>query len=132
MKLTAIRFGVSLDNDNFETTKSLLSNNCKYVIGDNVLLGSDTICDSYKQNMLEGRKKLDKLVWGKSVIETINDSEYIVHFTDYLTHKGVSYIHRCKQHLKINRRKKIFFIEHISDLEEQKRLDDFYEKVGLS
>lgn len=124
-------FGTSLDVDDFPTTAMLLSDDCTYDIGNEVLRGPDAICNSYEQNMIAGRKKLDKLEWGKSRIEPLNDNEYYVHFTDYLTHKGKDYTHRCKQKLTINNDSKITHIQHIHDEEEQLRLDDYYRSVGL-
>jgi len=126
----AKKFGASLDNDEFEITKIILSDDCEYLIGNDVLKGPDAICDSYEQNMVEGRKKLDKLEWGQSEIEEIKDSEYYVHFTDYLTHQGVDYTHRCKQRLRI-KDQKIVSIEHVDDPEEQERLNEYYKSVGI-
>ena len=127
----AVLFGRSLDHDEFDRTRDLLSSDCKYVIGDEVLTGPDAICSSYEQNMIAGRKKLDQLEWGKSSIEKINDAKFFVHFTDYLTHQGKSYTHQCKQLLTINDQLKITSIEHIHDQNEQDRLNTFYRKVGL-
>jgi hypothetical protein len=79
MKEIAIQFGQSLDNDDFNQTKKLLSQSCKYIIGDDTLVGPENICQSYEQNMIEGRKKLDVLEWGQSRIETIDNSEFYVH-----------------------------------------------------
>tara|TARA_R100000306_G_scaffold889_2_gene2382 strand:+ start:34372 stop:34707 length:336 start_codon:yes stop_codon:yes gene_type:complete len=98
----AIRFGKTLDKDQFELTKKLLSDDCKYFIGKDVLTGPDEICNSYEQNMIEGRNKLDNLVWGDSNIESINEKKFIVYFTDYLTHKNKRHVHRCKQALTFN------------------------------
>ncbi len=130
-KQTAVKFGQSLDNDEFELTKQLLSQDCKYVIGKETLIGPDNICNSYEQNMLEGRKKLDSLEWGKSHIESINETEFYVHFTDFLRHKGKDYVHRCKQKLVVDDHGLISSIEHIHDQEEQDRLDQYYVAVGL-
>ena len=127
----ATQFGNSLDQDDFETTKELLSQNCEYTIGSDILIGPTEICNSYEQNMIEGRKKLDKLEWGESQIEKISDNEYYVHFTDYLTHKGIDYTHRCKQKLTINSIGKITKINHIDNPEEAKRLNEYYIKVGI-
>jgi len=101
MEQIAKLFGTSLDQDDFETTKTVLSDNCEYDIGSETLVGAIAICNSYEQNMIAGRKKMDKLEWGKSWIESINDNQYFVHFTDYLTHKGETYTHCCKQKLTI-------------------------------
>ena len=126
-----MQFGLSLDKDDFNRVKNMLSLDCKYVIGNEVLIGPEDICKSYEQNMKEGRKKLDSLEWGRSNIEQINEVEFYVHFTDYLTHKGIYYIHRCKQKLKLDNDNKIASIEHIHDQEEQDNLNIFYKKVGL-
>ena len=128
---SAIIFGNSLDADDFDLTRSVLSADCKYHIGEDVLNGPQSICDSYEQNMIAGRKKLDKLEWGKSHIEEVSKNRYYVHFTDYLTHQSKSYTHRCKQKLTTNDLGKIILIEHIHDQDEQDRLNNFYKSVGL-
>ena len=80
---------------------------------------------------MDVRSKLDSLEWGKSRIESISDSEFYVHFTDYLTHKRIKYVHRCKQKLTIDSNGKITSIEHVHDKDEQDRLSRFYAEVGL-
>ena len=132
MKERAKQFGQSLDNDEYDRTKELLSEDCKYIIGKITLIGPNNICRSYEQNMIEGRKKLDVLEWGQSRIESINDVEFFVHFTDYLIHKGLKYTHKCKQKLRVNIDGQISLIEHVHDQEEQNRLDNFYKTVGLT
>ena len=127
----AAQFGNSLDQDDFETTKKLLSQDCEYIIGSDILYGPTEICNSYEENMIEGRKKLDKLEWGESQIEKISDYEFYVHFTDYLTHKGIDYTHKCKQKLTINAHGKITQINHIDNPEEAKKLNEYYIKVGI-
>jgi hypothetical protein len=130
-KSTAIQFGQSLDRDDFKLTRTFLAPDCKYVIGGEVLTGPGKICGSYQENMLEGRKKLDELVWGQSRVEPVNENEFYVHFTDFLTHKGKKFTFRCRQKLSFNSAGKIAIIEHIHDKNEQNRLEEFYRKVGL-
>ncbi len=127
----AVKFGNSLDKDDFATTKSTLDIACVYVIGNDILTGPDEIVKSYEDNMIEGRKKLDKLEWGQCEIEEINEDEYYVHFTDYLTHNGIQYIHRCKQKLTVGPDNRIVKIEHIDDPLEQESLNSYYKSVGL-
>ncbi len=127
----AIEFGRTLDKDQFEMTKKLLSHDCEYYIGEDVLTGPDEICNSYKQNMIEGRKKLDNLTWGKSYIESVDDKKFVVHFTDYLTHKNEDHVHRCEQALNFNSDGLICKIMHIDNPEEKKQLNEFYKRVGL-
>lgn len=80
--------------------------------------------------MITGRKKLDKLEWGESRIESLGDNQFFVHFTDYLEHKGKAYTHHCKQRLTISG-SKIEKIEQMDDLDVQARLTTYYEGVGL-
>lgn len=131
MEHIAAQFGTSLDNDDFERTMTLLSADCSYAIGSETLHGPDAITGSYEANMIAGRKKLDELVWGQSRIEVLENGTCYVHFTDYLTHKGKSYTHRCKQRLEFNAAGKIAHIEHIHDVLEQDRLNAYYRSVGL-
>ena len=58
MKETANLFGKSLDQDDFPTTKKLLSPDCRYLIGEETLIGPEAICKSYEDNMIEGRQTL--------------------------------------------------------------------------
>ncbi len=127
----AIEFGNSLDKDDFVTTRSILAKDCKYNIGNEILIGPENIAKSYEDNMIEGRKKLDKLEWGQSQIENINETEFYVHFTDYLTHKNKAYTHKCKQKVVVGADNKITSITHISDIEEQESLNNYYKSVGL-
>ncbi|MFK7785832.1 MAG: hypothetical protein AB8B56_11985 [Crocinitomicaceae bacterium] len=130
-KATAQTFGTSLDQDDFATTRSVLSEDCTYIIGEETLHGPIDIAKSYEDNMIAGRKKLDQLEWGECRIEELSPDEFYVHFTDYLTHQSKEYTHRCKQKVSVNDQNEIARIEHISDQEEQDRLDEFYRSVGL-
>lgn len=130
-KQIAIEFGRTLDRDQFELTKKLLSADCKYIIGEEVLIGPAEICDSYEKNMIEGRKKLDKLEWGESKVEVVDMNEFILHFTDFLTHKYQKHVHRCKQKLTFNNNGLICSIKHIDNPEETKKLNEYYKTVGL-
>lgn len=128
---TAQLFGTSLDQDDFATTKTVLSPDCRYLIGEDELVGPVAIAGSYEENMIAGRKKLDQLEWGQCRIEELSPTEFYVHFTDYLTHRSQSYTHRCKQKLTINENGLIVLIQHIDDPEEQAKLNSYYESVGL-
>lgn len=124
-------FGKSLDQDDYQLTRSVLDPDCIYIIGEQRISGPVEISASYENNMIAGRKKLDKLVWGKSWIDEISEDSFYVHFTDYITHKGKEYIHRCKQKLHVNNLNKIHRIEHVHDEDEHQRLQAYYQSVGL-
>lgn len=130
-KQVAIEFGRTLDKDQFELTRKLLSDDCTYFIGEELLVGPDEICNSYEKNMMEGREKLDDLEWGESKVEAVNDKEFVVHFTDYLTHRNKKHVHRCEQILTFNANGLICSIRHVDDAREEKKLNEFYQSVGL-
>ena len=128
----AEEFGRALDHDDFGKIKTLVDPECVYIIGDDQLIGPEAIANSYEQNMIEGRKQLDELLWGESGVEEIEPDEFIIHFTDHLKHKGRSFIHRCKQRVKIGENGTIIEISHVADPNESARLKTFFDEVGLS
>lgn len=130
-KTTAKLFGRYLDEDNYEAVKALITENCKYEIGAQTIYGKDDIVNLYEENMKEGKKKLDELIWGKSDVKQLNEKEYEVYFSDYLKHKGIEHNYKCKQKLSINDNGLIEQIVHIELANEKELLQAFYKKVGL-
>ena len=124
-------FGRALDHDDFDTLKELLDPECVYRIGSQELIGPEAIANSYEQNMIEGRKTLDELLWGESGVEEVGAREFIVHFTDHLKHKGQSFIHRCQQRVVVGGNKLIVNISHVANESEEVRLKEFMNRVGL-
>ncbi len=131
MKHIASLFGQSLDNDQYDITLTLLSIDCKYDMGSEMITGAKNIIDSYEQNMIAGRKKMDRLEWGQSTIDEISSNEFIVNFTDKLYHKSEQYTFRCQQRLFINKEGKIYQIEHITDKAAWQKLQEWYKSVGI-
>jgi len=127
----ATAFGTNLDHDNFEATKELLTTDCVYDCNGEKIIGNENIINSYETNMKEGRQKFDQLVWGKCFITPLSSDEYEVHFSDFLTHKGITHNYKCKQKLYINDQFLIYKIIHIELRGEKEKLNNFYQKVGL-
>lgn len=126
------QFGRALDNDDFTLASSLLADNATYEIGNGTLEGPEAICDSYRQNMLAGRRKFDELVWGASRVEQIGDASFYICYTDYLKHQGIAHTFRCKQRIEVGSNGKICRIQHIEDPAEREAFNAFLSKVGLS
>jgi hypothetical protein len=127
-----IGFSSALDNDDFEEARRYLSKNCVYFIDGRTLTGADEIVNSYERNMTEARNKLDRLEWGKTEIKKLNALEYLLYFTDLLTHKGVNHVYKCSQRLRLNESGEIIEITHFEEGEERKNLELFYSKVGIT
>ncbi|MEM9024339.1 MAG: nuclear transport factor 2 family protein [Bacteroidota bacterium] len=128
----ATAFGRALDRDDYAAAHALLAEECTYDIGSAVMEGPTAICASYETNMQEGRNKLDDLVWGTATAELVSDHQADVFFTDYLTHRGESHTHRCKQRVTVNAAGKITHIQHHNLPGEPEKLKAFYQKVGLA
>ena len=133
LKRIAVDFGRALDQDNFSLVASLVDEACIYELGDDWVIGPQDIAASYEKNMLEGRAKLDELVWGESGIEEVSDrdDQFIIHFTDHIKHQGQSFIHRCQQRVTVNKKLKIARIVHIDNEAESERLREFFKRVGV-
>ena len=130
--IVAKKFGTFLDQDDFENFKTILSENCIYEIGEQVLRGRDSIAGLYEKNMKEGKVKFDVLIWGQSKVRVVGDNEFDVFFSDFLKHKGVEHHYKCKQRLKINGQGFVEKIVHMELPGEKEALVKFYEQVGLS
>ena len=124
-------FGQTLDRDDFAEFAQLLADDCIYEIGDQVLRTKESIAGLYEQNMLEGKKKFDELVWGQSRIESLNANEFEVYFSDYLKHRGIEHRYHCKQRIRINDALLVDQIVHFELPGERAALEAFYAKVGL-
>lgn len=127
----ARQFGRALDRDDYQKARNLLSKEAIYHIGKETLKGPEAICNSYESNMIEGKKKLDKLEWGTAEISPLSKYEYLIHFTDFLEHKGKTFIHQCSQKVTVSKDHLIRKIEHQENKIEQERLESFYKSVGL-
>jgi len=127
----AKKFGVALDNDSFETALSCLDAQCIYDTGESTFSGAQAICDMYEQNMLEGRKKFDRLEWGNCEVKQTADREVSVYFSDFLEHQGIAHNYQCIQHLHFDEAEFVVRIEHREIGDNRERLTAFKKQVGL-
>jgi len=127
----ALKFGTTLDADNFTSFKNIIAPECNYHIGDELYVGPDEIAGLYEKNLIEGKAKFDKLVWGKCRIEKVEPDIFEVYFSDFLTHQGITHNYQCKQRITINDSLLVIKIQHIELPNQREALNAFYEKVGL-
>ena len=66
-----------------------------------------------------------------TTVESIDNYNFYVHFTDHLGHKGIEHTYRCKQKVMVNSEGMITHIYHLEDKEQRNSLNKFYKKVGL-
>ena len=80
---TACAFARALDNDDFALAGTYLSADCCYDSGQTVEVGPDAILASYRGNAEWGRSVLDSIAF-ESVVEPLNATSFLVHYTDRL------------------------------------------------
>lgn len=128
----AIKFGQTLDNDDFENFKKILDPKCHYEIGCQVLTTNDSIAGLYEKNMKAGKLKFDELRWGEAEVKQVNENDFDVYFSDFLKHQGIAHNYKCKQRITINDQNLVEKIEHIELPGEKEKLTAYYQKVGLT
>lgn len=126
-KQIAQQFAHALDANEFTLAGSLLSQDCTYSINDKELIGVKSIIDSYKEADAWCNRTLDAYKY-----ESCVDENGVITFYDHLEHDGVQHTHCCKQKITLNSSGLIEKIEHIELPNEQKNIEIFFERVGIS
>ncbi len=116
------RFALSLDEEDYDAARALLSDGCVYVIRGETYEGPEAIVATYEGNG-EAAKSFDEISYGSSV-RGGEDGWIVIEFWDELVHRGEHLRHVCEQWARVDRGV-IVRIEH-RDLEgERERLEAF-------
>jgi len=133
--LTAIdvakRFARSLDQADYASAAECLATACQYEIAGQMHVGPDAILASYRESGDWAARTLDGIRYENNV-RPKEGGGVVVEFIDHLEHAGVTHLHRCEQHLRLDERGLISHIKHVDLLGEQEALDRFFAAVGLS
>jgi hypothetical protein len=129
-KPIAERFARALDHDDFETARSLLGNDCSYIIRDEQHAGPEAIIASYRAASAWAIANLDRIEYDSSV-EALDDRRCAITFVDRITHRGESLEHRCRQVVTIDDDGLIHSIVRIDLPGERDAVEAFFTRVGL-
>lgn len=123
-------FARRLDADQYEAIRSLLTPDCVYETGHEILKGPDAIIASYREHGERARKLVDRIDYTSDVVEA-GSRHVIVVFTDSLTHKGAPHVYRLNQHLHFSKDGLIERIVHEDMPGERERLTEFMNRIGI-
>jgi hypothetical protein len=122
------RFAVALDEEDYNSARSVLAAGCVYVFREETYDGPEAIVASYQGNG-EAAKAFDEISYGSRVREG-EDGWIVIEFWDELVHRGETHRHVCEQWAKVGDGA-VVRIEH-RDLEgERERLEGFKKRVGV-
>ena len=124
------RFAQALDEDDFDTARSFVAEDCTYLQGEDELIGPDAIIASYQGNSEWARENLDELRYESSVRD-LGDGLFEVHYADHSYHKQQRHTFRCAQRIALNAEGKIARIIHFELPGQREALNDFFTRVGI-
>ncbi len=125
----AKRFAAALDRCDFAEARRYLARDCRYEIGEEVLIGPEPIIASYRESDEWGRGVLEQVVYQSQVEES--GDHVTVTYIDRLFQHGETHEYRCRQHLWIDATGMIVRIVHEELPGERERLDDAFERWGV-
>jgi hypothetical protein len=125
----AQEFAALMDQNRFEEAVRLLSDDCKYFIGSQVLVGPEQIAASYSANYESASKRLDEIIFLSEIVE-LDQLRFRLCYLDRIRKGSVWHEHRCEQIIKFQG-KQIAEIRHVDLPGELDALQEFYSRVGL-
>lgn len=128
---TALEWAAALDADDFERAGDLLAAECVYRSPGGVLTGAEPILHSYESSSQWAHRVFDSIRW-ESQCELEPTGTVLITFIDITDHRGQHHEYRCRQRVGFDSAAKIDRIEHLPIEEEERRLADFFERVGVS
>lgn len=126
----ALRWAEALDHDDFDRLPELLAPDCVYHNPGNDLIGPEAIITSYRQSSLWAHATFDSIRWDSSC-EPEGDDAALITFLDITDHRGQHHEYRCRQRVRVGSDGLIDEITHLPIAEEEGRLADFFERVGV-
>ncbi len=127
--MIAMAFAAALDRSDFAAAAEYLSPDCRYVLGNEVLIGPEAIIASYRKSDEWGKRALDRVIYESEV--TQDGDRVRVLYIDRITHRGVTHVYRSYQFLWLDESGKITKIVSEELPGERERLDQFFEERGL-
>jgi len=126
----ARHFASALDRCDFAEAAKYLAEDCQYQLGQETLVGPDSIIGSYRASAEWGSRTLDGVVYESEVTHDANSLDVL--FIDRITHGGQTHEYRCLQHLWLNATGQIDSILHEELPGEREKLDEFFARCGIS
>ncbi len=126
----ARRWAAALDSDDFDALPGFLSPVCVYHSPGGDLVGPEAIVTSYRESSEWAHATFDRIAWD-SEWKAEDDGRVRFTFIDITDHQGQHHVYRCQQLIRLDDDGLIEDIEHVAIEEEERRLAEFLDRVGV-
>jgi hypothetical protein len=128
----ARRFATALDACDYTAAAQFLAPNCRYVVSsDEIRVGPESICASYRENDERARREFDEVKYSSAPC-AVDEGGIRLTFSDELQYGGATHTFRCSQMVYLGVDGKIDRIELQEIPGERDRLKKFCESRGIS
>lgn len=128
----AERLATALDQDDYQTVASVLAEEVRYSIGEEVLVGREAVVESYRTASEMAHRLFDQVEYGHTVFTTDDPNTFRISYTDTLTIGEESLTHMAEQHLTVATEEGVTRIVNVDLPGEREAVDAFLERHGLS
>jgi hypothetical protein len=128
---TALDWAAALDADDFARARACLSPECVYQSPVGVLSGPEAILTSYSMSSRWAHETFDSIRW-ESACELEPSGTVLITFIDITDHRGEHHVYRCRQRVGFDSESRINQIEHLPIEGEERRLAEFFDRVGVT
>ena len=131
LRANAERFTKALDEDDFDSAKAYLARSCRYLKGEKVLRGPETIIQSYREGSDRAKRIFDRVDYGSEILR-VDGNRVTVQFTDLIQIKGQTIVYSSKQHLEFGEDGLITRIVHEEIPGEPEALQATLKRLGVA
>ncbi len=131
LRSSAERFAKALDEDDFESAKAYLAQNCQYSIGEKDLRGPEEIIHSFKEGSDKAKRIFDQVDFGSEILR-VEGNNITVQFTDLIQIQGQSLVYSSRQHLEFGENGLINRITHEEIPGELETLQAVLKRLGVA
>ncbi len=131
LRARAKLYANALDEDDFESARVYLAQNCQYSVGGKELYGPEAIIQSFREGSDKAKRIFDQVDYGSEILR-VDGNSVTTQFTDLIQIKGQSLIYSSKQHLKFGEDGLIVRIEHEEIPGELEGLQALLKRLGVA
>jgi len=131
LRARAKRYAKALDEDDFESARVYLAQNCQYSVGGKEVNGPEAIIQSFREGSDKAKRIFDQVDYGSEILR-VDGNSVTIQFTDLIQIKGQSLVYSSKQHLKFGEDGLIIRIEHEEIPGELETLQTLLKRLGVA
>ena len=131
LRARAERFAKALDEDDFESAKAYLAQNCQYLVGKKDLHGPEAIIQSFREGSDKAKRVFDQVDYGSEILG-IDGNRVTTQFTDLIQIKGQTLVYSSRQHSEFGEDGLIVRIVHEEIPGELEALEAVLKRLGVA